>query len=215
MAQAYLWQQRFAPPAQTASTRFPKKIQFNPKCPAVNGCALGAVTNVSIDSNAIVTLSSSYVMKGLDSFKFSVSNVICNGTYMFHSMNSSNYPTSALNFGELCTVQISPIIDGYVCSTFNLACTSIIPSAPFGVRTTTSNITWHTPITPENYGVSTITSYTLSYTPSISIGQFTISISSLQITGTQCSISLVTPAGQQTKISATNMAGTSPWSRPG
>jgi hypothetical protein len=211
MAQAYLWQQRFAPPVQTASVRFPKKIQFNPKCPAVNRCVLGAVTNVSIDSNAVVTLSSSYLMQGLDNFKFTVSNVICNGTYMFHAMSSSNYPTGALKFGQLCTVQVSPIIDGHACSTFNVMCTSIVPNAPYGVKSTTSNVTWYAPITPENYGIATITSYTISS----ALGTNTIRVTSpsLVITGNRVTAN-VTVSGRS-QVFATNMAGSSPYSRQG
>lgn len=211
MAQAYLWQQRFAPPVQTASVRFPKKIQFNPKCPAVNGCALGAVTNVSINSNAVVTLSSSYIMKGLDNFKFTVSNVISNGTYMFHAMSSSNYPTGALKFGQLCTVQVSPIIDGHTCSTFNVVCTSIVPSAPYAVKSTTNNVTWYAPITPENYGAVTITSYTISS----ALGTNTIPVTSplLVISGNRVTANI--PAAVRSQVFATNMAGSSPWSRPG
>ena len=162
MAYAYRQQTRFCPVIQTASVRFPQKIQSNVGCPAVNGCSLGAVTNVNIDSNAVVTLSSSYIMKGMDCFQFTVSNVICNGTYTFRSMSTSSYPTGASSSGQLCTVAVSPVVDTYICSTQQVVWTSIVPSAPFGVTTTTSNITWRAPITPENYGFPTITSYTFS-----------------------------------------------------
>ena len=163
MAQAYLWQQRFAPPIETASVRFPKKIQFNPKCPTVNKCGLGAVTAVSIDSNAVVTLTSSYKMEGTDRFRFTVSNVLNNTSYTLDMKQSpSNYPTSAGLFGDLCTVAVSPIINEYACSTCNLLYTSLRPSAPFNVITSPSNIKWNAPIIPENYGYQTITSYTIS-----------------------------------------------------
>lgn len=161
MAYAYRQQTRFCPVIKTGSVRFPQKIQSNVGCPAANGCSLGAVTNVNIDSNAVVTLSSSYIMKGMDCFQFTVSNVICNSTYTFRSMSTTSYPTGASASGQLSVVSVSPVVDTYICSTCNVTWTSIVPSAPFGVRTTTSNISWNTPITPENYGFPTITSFTI------------------------------------------------------
>ena len=80
-------------------------------------------------------------------------------------MSTSSYPTGASSSGQLCTVAVSPVVDTYICSTQQVVWTSIVPSAPYGVTTTTSNITWRAPITPENYGFPTITSYTLSYEP--------------------------------------------------
>jgi len=170
MAQAYLWQQRFAPPVQTSSVRFQKKVQFNPKCPEANGCALGAVTNVVIDSSAVVTLSSTYKMQGLDCFQFKVTDVISNSNYTFRMKNTSNgsYPSGANSFGGLCVVSVSPIINSYACSTCNLVYTSIPPSVPFALKTTSNSITWTAPITPENYGLATIRSYTISNLQNIS-----------------------------------------------
>ena len=114
MAQAYLWQQRFAPPVQTASVRFPKKIQFNPKCPEVNGCALGAVTNVSTDASSIVSVTSTYKMQGEDCFQFTVSNLLSNSSYTFRMKNTvtGTYPSGANQFGELCRISVSPIVNG-------------------------------------------------------------------------------------------------------
>lgn len=211
MAQAYLWQQRFAPPIETASVRFPKKIQFNPKCPTVNKCSLGSVTAVSIDSSAVVTLTSTYNMEGTDRFRFAVSNVISNTSYTLElKQSSSNYPTAAELFGDLCVVSVSPIVNEYACSTCNVVYTSLPPSAPFNLRTTTSNVTWNTPIIPENYGFSTITSYTIS-------GGLTYLITnpSLKIMSNTVSLSLTSPALQTTYVRATNMAGAGPYSRPG
>uniref|UniRef100_A0A6C0HM15 Uncharacterized protein n=1 Tax=viral metagenome TaxID=1070528 RepID=A0A6C0HM15_9ZZZZ len=211
MAQAYLWQQRFAPPAETASVRFPKKIQFNPKCPTVNKCGLGAVTAVSIDSNAVVTLTSTYKMEGTDRFRFAVSNVLSNTSYTLEmKQSSSNYPTAAELFGDLCVVSVSPIINEYACSTCNVLYTSLPPSAPFNVKTTTSNVTWNTPIIPENYGFPTITSYTLS-----GGATYLISDPNLTIVSNTASLSLTSPVGQTTYVYATNMAGSSLFSRPG
>jgi hypothetical protein len=92
--------------------------------------------------------------------------------------------------------------------------TSIVPSAPFGVTTTTSNISWNIPITPENYGFPTITSYTISYG---TVGVFNVSMPNLTyISPNRLSLTYIAPAGnQKSQISATNMAGTSPYSRPG
>ena len=165
MAYAYRQQTRFCPTIQTASVRFPKKIEYRPGCPAPNGCALGAVTNVTIDSNAIVRLDSTYKMKGADCFQIGVSNVINSNVYSFKMMGTlSNEYLTCINLSEdaLCVVSVSPIINSYICTTCNVNYTNIVPSAPFGVRTTTSNIKWNSPIIPENYGLATITSYTIS-----------------------------------------------------
>ena len=213
MAQAYLWQQRFAPPVETASVRFPKKIQFNPKCPTVNKCGLGAVTAVSIDSNAVVTLTSTYKMEGTDCFRFTVSNVLSNTSYTseMKSSTSSTYPTAAGLFGDLCVVSVSPIINEYACSTCNLTYTTLPPSAPFNVRTTTSNVSWNAPIIPENYGFPTITSYTISGGSTYSVTNPLLKFISSNVV----SLSLTSPVGQQTYVRATNMAGVGPYSRPG
>ena len=211
MAQAYLWQQRFAPPAKTASVRFPKKIQFNPKCPQVNKCGLGAMTAVSIDSNAVVTLNSTYIMHDTDHFRFNVSNVISNTTYTLQMKPASSYSTGAGLFGTLCVVSVSPIINENACSTCNVVYTSLIPSGPFNVITSTNNVTWNVPIMPENYGVSTILSYTLSGGLTYSIYDPSITI----VSPNQVSLSLTSPPGQITYVRANNMAGVGPWSRPG
>ena len=212
MAYAYRQQTRFCPTIETASVRFPKKIQFNPKCPTVNKCGLGAVTAVSIDSNAIVTLTSTYRMEGTDCFRFTVSNVLSNTTYTIQMKeSSSNYPTAAGLFGDLCIVSVSPIINEYACSTCNVLYTSLPPSAPYNVRTTTSNVSWNTPILPENYGFATITSYTVS-------GGSTYLISDPNLTtvsSNQLSLSLTSSPGQKTYVCATNMAGVGPFSKQG
>jgi hypothetical protein len=154
-------------------------------------------------------------MKGMDCFQFTVSNVICNSSYTFRSMsNTTSYPTGALANAQLCTVSVSPVVDTYICSTQQVVCTSIIPSAPFGVTTTPSNISWNTPITPENYGFPTITSYTISYG---TVGVFNVSMSNITyISPNRLSLNITAPPGnQKSQISATNMAGTGPYSRPG
>lgn len=207
---AYRHQTRFNPTIETASVRFPKKIQFNPKCPTVNKCGLGAVTAASIDSNAVVTLTSTYKMEGTDCFRFTVSNVLSNTTYTLNMTQSSNYPTAAGLFGDLCVVSVSPIINEYACSTCNLIYTSLPPSAPFGVKTTISNVSWSAPILPENYGFPTITSYTLS-----GGSTYLVTNPNLTIISNQVSLSLTSPLGQQTYVCATNMAGVGPYSRPG
>lgn len=209
---AYRQQTRFCPTIETASVRFPKKIQFNPKCPAVNKCGLGSVTSVSIDSNAVVTLSSTYKMEGTDRFRFTVSNVLSNTAYTIEmKQSSSNYATAAGLFGDLCIVSVSPIVNEYACSTCNVLYTSLPPSAPYNVKTSTSNVTWNTPILPENYGFATITSYTLS-------GGATYLVSNPNLTfvsSNQVSLSLLSAPGQTSYVSATNMAGAGPYSRPG
>ena len=211
MAYAYRQQTRFCPTIETASVRFPKKIQFNPKCPTVNKCGLGAVTNVSIDANAVVSLTSTYKMEGTDCFQFTVSNVLSNTSYTIRMKEtSSNYAIAADAFGDLCTVSVSPIINEYACSTCNLLYTSLPPSAPFGVKTTTSNVSWTAPILPENYGFPTITSYTLS-----GGSTYLVTNPNLTIISNQVSLSLASPLGQQTYVCATNMAGVGPYSRPG
>lgn len=210
MAYAYRQQTRFCPVIETSSVRFPKKIQFNPKCPAINRCGLGAVTNVSIDSNAVVTLSSTYKMEGTDCFRFIVSNVLSNTSYTTYMNESSRYPTATGLFGDLCIVSVSPIINEYACTTCNVLFTTLVPTPPYNVKTTQSNVTWNTPIMPENYGYSTITSYTLS-----GGSTYLITNPNLTITGTQVSLSLASVLGQQSYVCATNMAGVGGYSRPG
>ena len=217
MAYAYRQQTRFCPTIETASVRFPKKIQFNPKCPTVNKCGLGAVTAVSIDSNAIVSLTSSYKMEGTDRFRFTVSNVLSNTSYILEMKEStSNYPTAAVLFGDLCIVTVSPIINEYACSTCNVLYTSLPPTAPYNVRTTTSNVTWNTPIVPENYGFPTILSYTISSSAVAGgVSNVLISNPNLTIVSNQVTLALTSPVGQKTSVYATNMAGSSLYSRPG
>lgn len=171
MAQAYLWQQRFAPPIQTGNILFPKKVQFNPKCPNVNACALGAVTNVSTDASGIVSIASTYKMQGQDCFQFTVSNLLSNSSYTFRmkTTNTGRYPSGANQFGELCRISVSPIVNGYACSTSNVIYTSILPTPPYGVNLTLCNIQWNTPTVPENYGIPTITSYTVGVLENIKI----------------------------------------------
>jgi hypothetical protein len=208
---AYRQQTRFCPTIETASIRFPKKIQFNPKCPTVNKCGLGSVTAVSIDSSAVVALTSTYKMEGTDRFRFNVSNVLSNTTYTLEMKeSSSNYPTAAGLFGDLCIVTVSPIINEYACSTCNLLYTSLPPSAPYNVKTTLSNVSWNTPILPENYGFPTITSYSLSGGSS-----YLVSNPNLTFVSNQVSLSLVSAPGQISYVRATNMAGVGPYSRPG
>jgi hypothetical protein len=208
---AYRQQTRFCPTIETASVRFPKKIQFNPKCPAVNKCGLGSMTAVSIDRSAVVTLTSTYRMEGTDRFRFSVSNVLSNTTYTIEMKeSSSNYTTAADLFGDLCIVSVSPIINEYACSTCNLLYTSLPPSAPYNVKTTLSNVSWNAPILPENYGFPTILSYSLSGGSS-----YLVSNPNLTFVSNQVSLSLVSAPGQISYIRATNMAGVGPYSRPG
>jgi len=208
---AYRQQTRFCPTIETASVRFPKKIQFNPKCPTVNKCGLGSVTAVSIDSNAVVTLTSTYKMEGTDRFRFIVSNVLSNTTYTIEmKQSSSNYPTAAESFGDLCIVSVSPIVNEYACSTCNVLYTSLPPSAPYNVKTTTSNVSWNAPILPENYGFPTITSYTLS-----GGSTYLVSNPNLTFVTNQVSLSVTSAVGQMQYVRATNMAGVGPYSRPG
>lgn len=225
MAYAYRQQTRFCPTIETASVRFPKKIQYASgcplpypqsmargakNCPAPDGCALGAMTEVSIDSNAVVTLTSTYNMLGTDCFQFKVSNLITNTSYSFRMKPASNYSTGAGAFGGLCAISVSPIINENVCSTCNLIYTSLLPSPPFNVNTTTNNVTWNAPIIPENYGAQTILSYTLS-----GGATYLITNPSVTIVGNQVSLSITSPVGQKTYIYATNMAGAGPYSIPG
>jgi len=217
MAYAYRQQTRFCPTIETASVRFPKKIQYASgcplpyprsmargakNCPAPDGCALGAMTAVSIDSNAVVTLTSTYNMQGTDCFEFKVSNLITTASYSFRMKPSSNYPTGASLFTELSIVSVSPIINENVCSTCNLIYTSLPPSAAFNVNTTTNNVTWNAPILPENYTLSGGATYLIT-NPSITV------------VGTKVSLSMTSPVGQKTYIYASNMAGAGPYSIPG
>ena len=226
MAYAYRQQTRFCPTIETASVRFPQKIQYASgcplpyplsiakgakNCPAPDGCALGAMTAVSVDNNAVVTLTSTYNMLGTDCFQFKVSNLITtDASYSFRMKPSSNYPTGATVIGELFRISVSPIINDNLCSTCNLIYTSLRPSAPFNVNTTTNNVTWDVPIIPENYGAQTILSYTLS-----GGATYLITNPSITIVGSKVSLSLTSPVGQKTYVYATNMAGAGPYSIPG
>ena len=233
MAAAYNWSRRFCPPVQTASVRFPKKIQYPAgcpvpypwslgkgvkNCPAPDGCSLGAITNVQIDEYAVVLFDSTYVFQGTDRYQFEVSNVITGLSYTFSTMNTY-YPVMGMagDANALYTVAVSPVVNENICTTCNVVFTNIIPSAPFGVNTTSSNISWTAPAIPENYGVSTVQFYTVSHTVagSNSVVFFSVTDPLMSLSGTRWSLNLASDPGTPSSIFATNMAGSSMFSRPG
>jgi len=232
MAAAYNWSNRFCPTVQTGSVRFPKKIQYPSgcplpyplslgkgvkNCPAPDGCSLGAITNVNIDEYAVVLFDSTYKFQGTDRYRFDVSNVITGLSYTFSAVNTY-YPVMGMagEANALYTVAVSPVVNENICTTCNLVYTNIIPSAPFGVNTTSSNISWNAPTLPENYGLSTVLTYTLSYAQGLnsSIVYYDVTSPILSVSGQRWSIS-ITGVTTSSAILATNMAGSSAWSRLG
>jgi hypothetical protein len=136
MAEAYNWSKRFCPTVETGSVLFPKKIQYpsgcpvpypwslgkgGKNCPAPDGCALGAITNVQINASAVVTLSSTYKFQGTDRFEFTVSNVNTSVSYTFSTMNTvSMIMGMGGERGANYTIAVSPIVNDNRCTTCNL-----------------------------------------------------------------------------------------------
>jgi hypothetical protein len=173
---------------------------------------------VQIDEYAVVLFDSTYTLQGTDRYQFEVSNVISGLSYTFSTMNTY-YPVMGIagDANALYTIAVSPVVNENICTTCNVVFTNIIPSAPFGVNTTSSNISWTAPAIPENYGVSTVQFYTVSHTVASgnSVVFFAVTDPLLSLSGTRWTLNLASDPGTPSSIFATNMAGSSMFSRPG